>query len=206
MKLSKSTIDILKNFKEINQSILFKQGNKLRTISVMKNILAEASIGEEFPKDFGIYDLNVFLNILSTLHSDPDLDFDKDEYLIIREGKKRNKFFFADPNVIVSPPDKSIELPSEDVFKAFYLDYKILVENKTFGKLATQLNYEKNGFKSIMPIIDKNIIDRTWDNCAVSIKKISSQLSVIQNGQAQQYLIGIPLGLFIVTFVFLLWR
>ena len=115
MKLSKSTIDILKNFKEINQSIFFKKGSNLRTISVMKNILAEATIAEEFPKDFGIYDLNVFLNILSTLHSDPDLDFDKDEYLIIREGKKRNKFFFADPNVIVSPPDKSIELPSEDV-------------------------------------------------------------------------------------------
>ncbi len=55
------------------------------------------------------------MNILSTLHNDPDLDFEKDEYLIIREGKKRNKFFFADPNVIVSPPEKSIELPSEDV-------------------------------------------------------------------------------------------
>ena len=115
MKLSKSTIDILKNFKEINQSILFKQGSNLRTISVMKNILAEASIGEEFPKDFGIYDLNVFLNILSTLHSDPDLDFTNDDYLIIREGKSRNRFFYADPNVIVTPPEKSIELPSEDV-------------------------------------------------------------------------------------------
>ena len=115
MKLSKSTIDILKNFKEINQSILFKQGSKLRTISVMKNILAEATIPEEFPKDFGIYDLNVFLNILSTLHSDPDLDFEQAEYLLIREGKKRNRFFYADPNVIVTPPDKSIELPSEDV-------------------------------------------------------------------------------------------
>ena len=115
MKLSKSTIDILKNFKEINQSILFKQGNKLRTISVMKNILAEATIPEEFPKDFGIYDLNVFLNILSTLHSDPDLDFEQASYLLIREGKKRNTFFYADPNVIVTPPEKSIELPSEDV-------------------------------------------------------------------------------------------
>ena len=115
MKLSKSTIDILKNFKEINQSLLFKQGSSLRTISVMKNILAEATIAEEFPKDFGIYDLNVFLNILSTLHSDPDLDFTRDEYLIIREGDDRTRFFYADPNVIVTPPEKSIELPSEDV-------------------------------------------------------------------------------------------
>ena len=56
MKLSDNTINLLKNFKEINQSILFKKGNKLRTISVMKNILAEATVAEDFPKDFGIYD------------------------------------------------------------------------------------------------------------------------------------------------------
>ena len=42
------------------------------------------------------------------------------------------------------------ELPEEEVFAAFYLDYKKLVEEKTFGKLATQLNFEKNGFKSIL--------------------------------------------------------
>ena len=58
MKLSKNTFKILENFKDINQSILFKQGNKLRTISVMKNILAEVTIEEEVPKDFGIYDLS----------------------------------------------------------------------------------------------------------------------------------------------------
>ena len=42
------------------------------------------------------------------------------------------------------------ELPSEEVFEAFYLDYKILVEEKRHGKLATQMNYTKNGFKSIL--------------------------------------------------------
>ena len=65
MKLSDKTLSVLKNFSTINQSILFKQGSKLRTISVMKNILAEATITEELPKDFGIYDLNQFLNGLS---------------------------------------------------------------------------------------------------------------------------------------------
>ena len=61
MKLSDKTIKLLKNFSSINQSILFKEGSKLRTISVMKNILAEATVDEEFPKDFGIYDLVQFL-------------------------------------------------------------------------------------------------------------------------------------------------
>ena len=124
MKLSDKTINLLKNFSSINQSILIKEGDSIRTISVMKNILAEAKVPEEFPKDFGIYDLNQFLNAISSLHVNPELDFSNNEYLMIREGKKRNRFFFADPNVIVSPPEKSITLPSEDV--SFELDTQVL--------------------------------------------------------------------------------
>ena len=114
MNLSDKTLTILKNFAGINNSILVKQGNQLRTISVAKNILAEASIDEEFPREFGIYDLNQFLNGLG-LHQDPEMDFKEDSYLTIREGKRRVKYFFADPQVIISPPEKEITLPSEDV-------------------------------------------------------------------------------------------
>jgi hypothetical protein len=119
MKLSDNTLTILKNFAGINNSILVKEGNRLRTISVAKNILAEADISEEFPRDFAIYDLNQFLNGLS-LHQDPDLDFKEESYLSIREGKRRVKYFFADPNVIIAPPEKEINLPSSDV--CFQLD------------------------------------------------------------------------------------
>ena len=114
MKLSESTLSLLKNFSTINQSILFKQGTRLRTISVMKNILAEATIEEELPKDFGIYDLNQFLNGLS-LHNNPDLDFANEGHVVIKEGRMRSKYFFADPQVIVTPPEKEMNLPSEDV-------------------------------------------------------------------------------------------
>ena len=114
MKLSDQTLNILKNFAGINNSILVKQGTQLRTISVAKNILAEAAIDEDFPHDFAVYDLNQFLNGLS-LHQDPDLDFSPDSYISIKEGKRRVKYFYADPNVIVSPPEKEITLPSEDV-------------------------------------------------------------------------------------------
>ena len=119
MKLSYNTLTILKNFASINNSILVKQGTRLRTISVAKNILAEADITEEFPRDFAVYDLNQFLNGLS-LHQDPDLDFTEGSYLSIKEGKRRVKYFYADPNVIVSPPEKEIQLPSKDV--CFQLD------------------------------------------------------------------------------------
>ena len=114
MKLSDKTISLLKNFSTINQSILFKRGTKLSTISVMKNILAEATIEEELPKDFGIYDLGQFLNGLS-LHHNPELDFQDDSYVVIKEGRSRSKNFFADANCIVTPPEKTLTLPSEDV-------------------------------------------------------------------------------------------
>ena len=114
MKLSDQTLNILKNFAGINNSILVKQGTQLRTMSVAKNILAEADIEEDFPRQFGVYDLNQFLNGLS-LHQDPEMDFTEESYLTIREGRRKAKYFFADPQVIISPPDKQITLPSEDV-------------------------------------------------------------------------------------------
>ena len=123
MKLSDNSLTILKNFAGINNSILVKQGNKLRTISVAKNILAEADITEEFPRNFAIYDLNQFLNGLG-LHQDPELDFTNDSHIVIREGKRRVKYFYADPNVIISPPEKEIKLPSQDV--CFQLEHASL--------------------------------------------------------------------------------
>ena len=115
MKLSDSTLSILRNFAGINNSILVKRGNRLRTISVAKNILAEANLGEEFPSDFALYDLNQFLNVNNSLFRNPELDFTDNGYVVISEGESKQTFFFADPNVIVTPPDKEITLPTEDV-------------------------------------------------------------------------------------------
>ena len=123
MKLSSDTLIILKNFASINQSIFVKEGNVLKTMSVMKNVLAEATVEEEFPKNFAIYDLNQFLNGIG-LHDNPELDFSNDSYLTIREGKRKVKYFFADPSVIVSPPEKEIVVPSDDV--QFQLDHSQL--------------------------------------------------------------------------------
>ena len=125
MKLTEKTLALLKNFSSINQSILFKKGNTIRTMSVMKNILAEADISEEIPQDFAIYDLVQFLNNLS-LCGNPELDFTNESYVSIRDGKHfETKYFFADPSVIVAPPDKSLTLPSEDV--SFTLDNETLI-------------------------------------------------------------------------------
>lgn len=120
MKFSEKTLTILKNFSSINQSLLFRKGNVIRTMSVMKNILAEAVIDEELPKEFGIYELNQFLNGLS-LHPDAELDFSNDSYVLIKDtNNNKTKYYYSNPSVIVSPPDKNMQLPSQDI--CFQLD------------------------------------------------------------------------------------
>ena len=116
MKLSDKTLKVLQNFTTINQSLSFKEGRKLRTISVMKNVLAEAEIEEFIPKDFAIYDLPQFLNTLS-LYKDADIDVSTNPtFAHIKSGThQRSKYFFSDPSVIIAPPEKEMTLPSEDV-------------------------------------------------------------------------------------------
>ena len=76
MKISHETLLILKNFATINSGIFVKQGNVLSTVSPQKNILADAIVTETFPQDFGIFDLNNFLSILSFYKEDTELEFD----------------------------------------------------------------------------------------------------------------------------------
>jgi len=103
MKLSEQTVSILKNFSTINQNILVKEGSQLRTMSTMKNILAEAPVTEDFPQDFGVYDLNEFLGVL-TLVKDAEIEFG-DSYLTVNGGKTKVRYFYSDPSILTTPPE-----------------------------------------------------------------------------------------------------
>jgi len=120
MKISDKTFDVLKNFSSINQSLAFKAGNVVRTVSPQKNILAQATVAESFPKDFAIYELNQFLG-LKSLFEDPDFDFN-DSAVTIKEGSGKANYTFADPSMITTPPEKNIELPSQEVSFKFTKD------------------------------------------------------------------------------------
>ena len=172
MKLSESTVGLLKNFSSINQSILFKQGSKLRSISVMKNILVEANVSEEFPKDFGIYDLNQFLNGLS-LHSSPDLDFEKDQYVVIKEGKSRSKYFFADPSVIVAPPEKEITLPSEDV--CFELTSQQLEKLKKAASVYQLSDISAIGENGVIKLVARDKKNDTSDSFSIIVGETDTE-------------------------------
>ena len=113
MYLSTETISILKNFSTINQSILIKAGKKLRTMSVMKNILSEVDIDEEFTRDVAIYDLNQFLNCLSLIPG-AEVNLESNS-IVITDGTNSIEYRYSDPSVISAPPEKELKLPSEDV-------------------------------------------------------------------------------------------
>lgn len=113
MKLSNETIAILKNFSTINQSIVLQEGNKLETISPQKTIMAKATVPDNFPRKAGIYNISRFLSVCS-MYADPELNFEENA-ITITEGKSKARYIYADPSMILTPPDKEIKLPSTDV-------------------------------------------------------------------------------------------
>jgi hypothetical protein len=129
MKLSTNTLSILKNFSAINSGLYFKQGNVLSTVSQSKTVLAQVTVEEDFPKEFGIYDLNNFLSVLSLQKDAPELDFD-DSHVIVKfmNGRSKIKYRVTDKSMLYTPPDKQIVLPSVDVqFKLTQEDYEWIV-------------------------------------------------------------------------------
>ena len=102
MKLSKETLTILKNFSSINGGIQFLEGNEVRVASMDKTVMGIAKIKEEFPQDFAIYDLPMFLQVHS-LFNEPELEFHED-YLIFKEGRRRTKYHYTDSRNVVGAP------------------------------------------------------------------------------------------------------
>ena len=118
MKLSDQTISILKNYSTINESLLFTEGNRLRTIAKNKSLLASAKIEETIPVKFAIYNLNQFLSAM-TMFGQADLDFtEKSVKMTFSDGRSIN-YTCADESLVITPPDK--EMPILLVMSLSYL-------------------------------------------------------------------------------------
>jgi len=115
LSLTPQTTSVLKNFSTINGSIMIREGNVLKTISVGENMIAQYTSPEMFPKTCGIYDLSQFLMGLS-LFQDPGLNFENDEYVTIRGGRRSAKYYFSDPEITLkSAPDRDVKFPGADM-------------------------------------------------------------------------------------------
>ena len=113
MKLSESTLNVLKNFSTINQGIVFKTGSTLRTISKQQNVMAKATVTETFDKDFAIYDLNRLLALLTSL-KEPDVKVN-DKTLKITSGSSSTTYGLSDETMVVAPPDKDLDVKNAEV-------------------------------------------------------------------------------------------
>ena len=111
MKLSSRTLQVLKNFSTINPSLLFKTGNVLTTMSPMKTVMARATVKESFPQTYAIFDLSRFIGVLSVFN-DPEIVME-DSFLVISENNRVVNYTYADPEMIVTPPDKPIKFPDD---------------------------------------------------------------------------------------------
>ena len=155
MKLNQTTQDILKNFSEINTNILIKPGSELNTISTMKNILAKATINENFDKEFGVYDLNEFLSVVSSLDK-PELTLQEKHMTISAEGSRSKvKYFYSDPSVIVSPT-KEVNMPESDV--TFTLSESNLVQLRKMAAILSSPDLALVGTKGgdvVLKVCDK---------------------------------------------------
>ena len=113
MKLGPRTIQTLRNFSSINPSIQFESGNVLKTISPNKTIMARATLEDNIPNTFAIYDLSRFLGVVSLFDS-PDFEI-QEKYLNITSPGRKVSYTFADPSTIIVPPNKEINIGVADV-------------------------------------------------------------------------------------------
>lgn len=115
MKLSESTLNVLKNFSTINTGIQIKPGNTIRTISKQQNVFGKSTVTETFDSEFVIYDLNRFLALLSSLN-DPEIVINAEKKnLTIKSGSSKTVYGLSDESMIVAPPSKDIKVENAEV-------------------------------------------------------------------------------------------
>lgn len=205
MKLSKETLTILKNFGSINPNLILKPGSDLSTITVGKNIIAKAVVKEEFPIEFGIYDVNEFLGVMS-LFTDPDLEFN-DKFVTIKENKNGVRYFAANQSVLTTvpnikpfpAPDISFTLGASNLSQILRVASIIRVDDFSIVGDGTNItimvgdksNATGNTFESIIGETDKTFrVNFKVDNLkminddyevAIGAKKISRFVAKSQN-------------------------
>lgn len=158
MKLSKNTIDILKNFSTVNAGFLFKQGKTLKTISRNKNIFAEYNFfnePDEITSEFGIYDLNNFLTAISMFGGDVDIKHEDGSCKITSEdGRNRLRYVCCDAEMLTLPPEKPVAMPKAEIkFTLSKNDYDWVKKiSSIIG--STNLAFKSDGSKVSVLVYD----------------------------------------------------
>lgn len=155
MKLSNETLDVLKNFGNINSGIFFKKGKVVKTVSPHKNILALANIPDEIPSEFGIYDLNEFLSAVSMYKDDLDLQFVSNDIIITGlKGRSKMKYRSCQPSLLVTPPENDLKMPDPEIKFELSADEFKWIMNSANILGSPQISIESNGEKVSINTLD----------------------------------------------------
>ena len=169
--ISKQTLGILKNFSSLNSNILVKPGNVIKTITPSKNGMAEATVAEDFPEEFGIWDLNKFLGVIS-LFSAPTFAFgDKSVKISNTSGDSHVYYFYSEPRLL-TVPTKSVNMPLPDL--------SLTLQEKTFSELQKassvmqlpDLSIQRDGEGKIFAVIC-DIADPTSNSFRTQLSELN---------------------------------
>ena len=154
MKLSKDTFSILKNFSSLNSNILVREGNCLKTLTPAKNVMAEATVQEDFPVEFGIWDLGKFLGTIS-LFTDPEFEFEDGYVKIKGSNNSVIKYFYSEPSLL-TVPTKEISMPETVVSFGWKQDIFNDLQRAAAVLQLPDLCIRKEGDDVIAEVIDKS--------------------------------------------------
>lgn len=165
MKLSDNTLTILKNFSAINPSILFQPGQVLKTVSNQKTVMAQANIEETIEKEAAVFDLSRFLSTVS-LFNEPDIEFG-DKKFTIKAGRSKVGYTYAAKEMIMTPPDKTIQLPSIDAEASIeWKDIQNIIRAAGVLQVPDILFVVRDGE---MSLIATDVKDKTSDDFVVNV-------------------------------------
>ena len=159
--MQNETMEVIRNFGTINQNLVFKQGNVLRTVADAKNVLAKAVLEDEFPQDFGIYDVGEFINVFNLI-DEGEVSY-YDNHLNISNSSSSINYYYSDTEMLTNPPEKDLQMPTGEV--TFTLTQDILNQlRKASSALGHKSVIISAGPESItLSIVDpKNTTSNTY--------------------------------------------
>lgn len=177
MKISQQTMAILKNFQTINKSLLFVEGNELRTISEAGTMFAIANIEETIPKRAGIWELARLMAVLS-LYEEPILEFGETSFIIKDgSGKKKTSITYTEPELILSPPEGKIPKINEaDIRIKFELgqeDFMSIIKTSSSLDLQDFVVKTEDG---ILYVGVTNVLDRNSNNFFIEMGEVDTEM------------------------------
>jgi len=153
MELCENTLNVLRNFSGINQNIMIRSGNNIKTMSETRNMIATADVSEQFTKDFGIYDLNEFIGVMGLVDT-PSLKFE-DDFVIVSDssGRSKIKYFYAAEETLTTAT-KDVNMPEADV--------KFTLDNDTLNRLkkaASTLGHSEVSIKAKDGVLSLSVVE-----------------------------------------------